>query len=335
MKKRKIKLKEGWVTLGILVSILILVNLIAIRFVLPEGITGRAISKLNPDIEEVDNLSLEVPVPGSEVKETIVETEEEIPEEQPVEEEEEPEPEEPSIEKIKIASWNLNVFGQAKSENDSIIDIIEDIIERYDIVFIQGIIDENDEAFPELCDRVTDMKCKDSSRAGRSSDKEQYGILYRDDIDISIDDYEDFNPDSEDRWEWPPIKVTFDIAGYELVIYNIHTKPSDADAEINHLEELVGNESDIEEDKIIVLGDLNADCAYYKLEDKADFQNGWDWVIEDSKDTTSTGIDCTYDRIIINDKLGVDYLDRGLYKKDINVNVSEHFLVWVEIDTST
>ena len=225
---------------------------------------------------------------------------------------------------VTIANWNLQVFGNTKASNTDLMQLYSDIIDNFDIIFVQEIRNKDQTAFPKLCDLLDDYNCIVSSRAGRSSSKEQYGVIYKEGIEIT--DFSDFNPDSQDRWERPPIKVTFDIDGYELVVYNIHAKPDDVPGEMEYLEDIVETEGNV-----IVMGDLNADCSYYNPSVEEDF-DGWRWLIKDDEDTTVASTDCAYDRIIINDDTYFEYTSSGIYTTGIDSAVSDHFLVWVELE---
>jgi len=240
----------------------------------------------------------------------------------PVEEDVIPQP--TTTQNIKIANWNLQIFGNTKASKPDLLDSYALIIDDYDIIFIQEIRNKDQTAFPKLCALLPDYDCSVSSRAGRTSSKEQYGIIYRDGIDLK--ELVDFNPDSQDRWERPPIEVTFGIDGYEIIVYNIHTKPTDAEQEIDYLEDIVKTNGNV-----IVLGDLNADCSYYNNANEPDFENGWHWLIEDNEDTTVSSTDCAYDRIILNDDGYNKYLSDGIYTQ-ISNEESDHYLVWVELE---
>jgi len=225
---------------------------------------------------------------------------------------------------IKIANWNLKTFGDTKASKPDLMNTYSSIINNYNIIFIQEIRDKDGSAFIDLCNLLPDYNCKVSSRAGRSDTyKEQYGVIYKKGIEIS--NWKDFNPDSQDRWERPPLEVTFDIDEYEVVVYNIHIKPSDARQEINYLDDIVKTS-----ENIIVLGDLNADCSYYNNPSESDFDN-WDWLIKDSEDTTVSSTDCAYDRIILNQNSYGEYLNDGIYTTGITSEISDHYLIWVEL----
>lgn len=224
---------------------------------------------------------------------------------------------------VKIANWNLEVFGEKKASDDKLINLYAEKINDYDIIFVQEIKDKSETAFPKLCSLLQNYSCKMSSRAGTTSNKEQYGVIYRDGINLIY--LKDYNPDSKDRWERPPIETAFSIEGYRLTIYNIHTKPDDAKKEIANLEGII---SDYE--NVLIIGDLNADCSYYNNEKEKEFES-WHWIIGDDEDTTSGSSNCAYDRIILNADAKKEYLDYGIKKNGIDSDVSDHYLIWVKL----
>ncbi|MDP2628743.1 MAG: hypothetical protein Q8P15_02510 [Nanoarchaeota archaeon] len=224
---------------------------------------------------------------------------------------------------IKIANWNLEVFGEDKSENIELMNVYVDKIEKYDIIFVQEIRDKSESSFTKLCSELQGYSCKISSRAGRTSFKEQYGVIYKKEIDLIY--LKDYNPDSKDRWERPPIEVSFKVGDYSLTIYNIHVKPDDVQNELSNLENVVSDYGNV-----IILGDLNADCSYYNNKNEKEFEN-WNWIVKDSDDTAVSSNNCAYDRIILNDDAKKEYKGYGIDKKEITKEVSNHYLVWVRI----
>ena len=72
--------------------------------------------------------------------------------------------------------------------------------------------------------------------------------------------------------------------------------------------------------------------GYYD-EDNIDHFLEWYWVTTNNDDTTVGDSDCSYDRIILNDGVSFEYVDDGIYKERITKEVSDHYLVWVEIVT--
>jgi len=233
---------------------------------------------------------------------------------------------------VRLANWNLQIFGTKKADNEELMNFYAETISDYDIIFIQEIRNKDQTAFARLCDLLSGYNCEVSSRAGRSTSKEQYGIIFREGIILT--DLVDFNPDEGDRWERPPIKVEFNIGGYDLTVWNIHIKPDDVEVEIDYLEEVVSE--DIVEDgakgfgsNVIVIGDLNLDCSYDDGE-AGDFE-GWTYLIGDEEDTTVGSTDCAYDRIILNGGALDSLEDFGIFT-GVNEEQSDHYLVWVELE---
>ncbi len=230
---------------------------------------------------------------------------------------------------LTIMNWNIQVFGKTKWNNTGIREEILSIVPRADIIFIQEIRDKSGEVFQELCNQLNQSyNCNISSRAGRSSSKEQYGIIYK--KEISIVSFHDYNPDQLDRWERPPIEITFNISNYIFKAVNIHTKPEDTLNELKHLETIYLSSS--WQGNWLWLGDFNADCSYYNPASKSAFINNY-WVIKDSDDTTVSKTNCAYDRIIMNDDMKKEYLKYGIYT-NIKQNTSDHYPVWIEINAT-
>lgn len=206
-------------------------------------------------------------------------------------------------ETLTIGMWNLQVFGSAKAANDSLMQVYLNRIESYDFFILQEIRAINNSPYEKFC---SSKNCILSARAGRSTSKEQYGILYEDSINIlNTTDYTNVS----DCWERPPYYIEIYVENINgnrpIHIYTIHTKPTDVEAELICLEKLV-EEKHKTEDSIIIIGDLNADCNYFK-NDGSIFGIGWDWIIEDSEDTTTSNTDCAYDRIIVKNIDVIDY----------------------------
>ena len=169
--------------------------------------------------------------------------------------------------------------------------------------------------------------------------KSSMALVYLKKFNISVTDY---NPDSLYRWERPPIMIRAHYDNYSLSIYNIHTKPDNGSLELKNLESLIDeenininnnnseNKNSNNDRNIMLSGDLNADCYYYNPYSKAEFRN-WKWVIGDNADTTSQESNCAYDRIIMNNTISNEYIRSGIDTSNIDLTVSDHYIVWVLI----
>ncbi|MEI6731397.1 MAG: endonuclease/exonuclease/phosphatase family protein [archaeon] len=217
-----------------------------------------------------------------------------------------------------VCNWNMEVFGKEKGDNAPLLKEYAEVLGKYDVAFIQEIRDDKS-AFNNLAKLMSHHKARVSSRAGRSNSKEQYGVFCREGMEII--DFRDYNPDSQDRWERPPIKVSVKKGNYVLQVYNIHTRPSDVKRELQNLEGVVENHGNV-----MVLGDLNASGKRTKYQAFIK----WDWIIKDGEDTTSTKAISTFDRIILNNDA-----DREFIRYGINTNTtraeSNHYPVWIEM----
>jgi len=227
-------------------------------------------------------------------------------------------------ETFTIANWNIQTFGDKKGSENDLMNFYAQVINQYDVVFIQEIRDKDDSTFYRLCSMLPSYSCNISSRAGRSPSKEQYGILYL--KKFTLQKLVDYNPDIKDRWERPPIRADFSTGNYHFSAYNIHTKPNQTESEIDELEKLIQEEKGYR--NIIVLGDMNADCYY--LNSSSKLFSSWHWIIRDDDDTTSKGSDCAYDRIMMNDDAFQEFVGYGVYDK-IDPSVSDHYIVWARL----
>ncbi|MFA5303013.1 MAG: endonuclease/exonuclease/phosphatase family protein [Candidatus Nanoarchaeia archaeon] len=222
---------------------------------------------------------------------------------------------------VSIASWNLNVFGDKKSSNETLMKEYYDIISQFDIVFLQELRDADGSALIELCNLFnSSFNCINSSRAGSSSNKEQYYLLYGKEFQLL--EFLDYNLLNISGFERPPIKAVFNYNTINFTIYGIHTKPDDAKSEINNLESLIANKGNI-----LILGDLNADCSYYK---KGNEFKDWHWLI--NEDTTVSNSDCTYDNMIVNQEFYKYFIQAGAYSANITKDLSDHYLIYSIFD---
>jgi endonuclease/exonuclease/phosphatase family metal-dependent hydrolase len=222
---------------------------------------------------------------------------------------------------VSIASWNLNIFGDKKASNETLMQEYYNIISQFDIIFLQELRDADGSALKELCAMFNStVNCINSSRVGDSSYKEQYYLLYG--KEFNLVEFTDYNLLNISGFSRPPLKAVFEYNNINFTIYCIHTKPENAKNEIINLENLIDNKGNI-----IVLGDLNADCSYYQKDEEF---NNWFWAI--NKDTTVSSSDCTYDNMIINNDLYNYYIISDVYSENITKDLSDHYLIYSIFD---
>lgn len=269
--------------------------------------------------------------------------------------------------KITIASFNIEIFGQTKASKPEVMEILVDIIRKYDIVAIQEIRDKAQTAILVLRDQVNEngatYEVVTGPRLGRSTSKAQYAFMYDTTVlelqpgQYTYDDDGDGNDSNDvddsghpgDLFERKPFICPFRVKGatFDFVLVNIHTKPDHAAVEIGYLADvMVDAEAHIGDPDIICLGDFNADGSDYD-EDlyTADFPSAeYRWLIGNDIDTTLAASDNTYDRIVTTLDTTEDYTgEMGVLRFDTIYDfssptiepddVSDHFPVWARFYT--
>jgi hypothetical protein len=232
---------------------------------------------------------------------------------------------------INIAAFNMQIFGLSKASNDSILDRYADIFNDYTITFASEVRDESGEAVKKLCANplLENYTCFTSSRAGLSTSKENYFLVYRNANNIKLVNTIDYNigysnimPIASQR---PPLMALFNINGKDYRFYTMHTSPSSVPLDLALLENITAPYKAENASNTIILGDLNLACSYAKGQADGYFK-GWIWNIKDTDDTTVANSSCAYDRIITN----FQPKDVGIYK-NITKDISDHYLVWIKI----
>jgi endonuclease/exonuclease/phosphatase family metal-dependent hydrolase len=264
-------------------------------------------------------------------------------------------PEEPpkvitNVSTIKVASFNIQIFGQSKRSKPEVMDILTKIACEFDVLAIQEIRDKSEttvDIYVDEINKVCDNGKREfiqSERLGRTTSKEQYAMIYNTNTVSYLEDSAYVYDDVDDVFEREPFIAQFESGKFDFVIVNNHIKPDDAEIEIPKLSDVINDATQRfqNEPDIIVLGDLNADCSYYD-EDSEELTSGYMWLIPDNADTTTKATDCTYDRIIIKDStFNEDYTNSyGVFRYDIEYDlnqeltedVSDHYPVWVEFYT--
>lgn len=231
-----------------------------------------------------------------------------------------------------ICSWNLQIYGQKKASNDTLLENYRQILEdklNCDLIFIQEIRDTSPDSFNKLCSLFnwTATKCFTSQRSGTTNSKEQYGVILnptRIEL-LQIDDK--MNQSNQLLWERPPLGIAIQtIHNQTIILYTMHLKPSDVYRELDNTYEAIKDQ----DYPTILLGDGNLDCDYYDETNKTRFKD-WDWWIPDEADTTVSQTKCSFDRIIANHQTRPLVHSVGLLNLDITSSMSDHYPIWIKI----
>ncbi len=228
---------------------------------------------------------------------------------------------------FSIACWNLQIFGQSKASDSSLLSYYADKLDDHDIFIIQEIRDQSGTSITKLAEKFPNYDYIVSNRAGTTQSKEQYAIFYH--HNIIFESSYDFTPILQLQFERPPFQATFRADNWTFTIYTSHLKPDDVDRELSNFERLV---SQLQSD-VILIGDFNADGSYYD-ESSINHFTTWNWVITNDMDTTVAESSNTYDRIIINSYAENNFIRSGIMN-DVNADQSDHYLIYAVFDTST
>jgi len=246
---------------------------------------------------------------------------------------------------IKVAAFNLQIFGTTKAGKPEVMEVLSKIIRNYDVIAVQEIRDSSQASLPMLRDAVNSMGSPQyeyvvSERLGRTTSKEQYAYIYNTQTIQQIGSPYTY-PDSNDLFQREPYVSEFKArnGNFDFVLITIHADPDTATQEINDMPEVVEDARSRYqgEGDFIVMGDLNADCSYFNENGQSPLRSGdYYWIINNSIDTTTKSTDCTYDRIIITTPANDFTGDSGIFRFDtaynLNYNstiaVSDHYPVY-------
>lgn len=251
---------------------------------------------------------------------------------------------------IKIASFNIEVFGNEKAGRSAVIETLAEIVRRFDLVAIQEIRTQDDYFIPKFVSLINKSgRHYDhvvGPRVGNSTSTEQFAYLF-DAERIACDRssvYTIGDPDNllhreplVARFATRGAQVNPDVA-FTFTLINVHTDPSpnairgeiEALAEVYRVVRRAGGD----EDDVIMLGDFNADDR--KLGRLGQIP-GISPLIRGV--FTNTRQNQLYDNVIIHGPSTTEYVGKsGVFDvmREFNVTlkqaeaVSDHFPVFAE-----
>jgi deoxyribonuclease-1-like protein len=231
---------------------------------------------------------------------------------------------------VTIATFNIQIFGKAKRSKPDVMEVLVDIADEFDILAVQEIRDASGDTPGVYLDGMNAQGDENHEmvvgpRLGRSRSKEEYAFYYDTNVVALVGEPATY-PDPGDVFEREPLLARFRVGPLDFVLANIHVKPDDAVAEIDALDDVhAWAKSEFGDTDVIVLGDLNADCSYFK----EDTQRGlldMNWITPVGFDTTVKDTDCTYDHFVISDSLLDEYTGRiGVYRFDAEYGLTREF----------
>ena len=268
----------------------------------------------------------------------------------------------PNRQTIRIATWNVENWGKAKTTDPQRMGKIAEVLSHYDVVAVQEISNIKEQKDPD-CPRNQD--CPGNPSCGLiGSALEEYlneglGLNYsfvfspqvRDERYLFVYDQEkvellgsdlvedpgdsepicDASPESTGLMVRQPFAGSFRAGDFDFTLLNVHTSPGINLQELKGLERLYSDILEMEEPDVIVLGDLNADCDYLGPKDRVALRDeGYIWVVDDEADTTVGSSDCAYDRLVFTEPTMEDYAGSWGVEMGIPRDVSDHYPVWAD-----
>lgn len=250
---------------------------------------------------------------------------------------------------IKIASFNIQIFGESKINKPEVMKTLAKIVRRFDIVAIQEVRSQQDNVIPTLLSYINDANTRYayiiSKRLGRTGSKEQYAFVYNTRTAEFISGSSYVVDDPSDVFEREPFVAYFRSRNFDFKLVNNHIKPEDVSVELNQLAVVITGIYDSSSEKdIIVLGDMNADGTYFNENNLVMVIPLWIQLIGNDQDTTVAVSDNTYDRMMTRKTTaGVEYTGKsGVFRwnneygvTDTNFikSVSDHYPVYAVFRT--
>jgi len=249
---------------------------------------------------------------------------------------------------IKIATFNIQVFGKTKAHKPEIMSQLVTVIRKYDVIAIQEIKDSSGDAPQTLLDAVNDGGSRKyamllSARTGiQPNDKtsqEQYAVLYDTTLVEALPGDRLFDDSGHDLFQREPYltHLKTKTGDFSFVLIDIHTRPESAVEEIGALHDVMEWAHSVyaDEDDFIALGDFNASCDYASTAqlDALDLRGPrYFWIVPDDNDSNvSPTTACAYDRIVTTASTKAAFTGKwGVDRAFTDKAVSDHWPVWAE-----
>ncbi len=249
-------------------------------------------------------------------------------------------------ETIKIATFNIQVFGQSKLSKPRVMDILARIVRQFDVVAIQEIRSRDQDVMPRFIELINaagrNYDFVIGPRIGDTSSKEQYAYVFdRQTIEVDRTFLYTVN-DPDNLLHREPLVSWFRTRGpkpedaFTFTLVNVHTDPDIVATEMSVMDDVfrVVRDYGRSEDDVIVLGDFNADDQHLGELGQVP---GISWVIAGVP--TNVARTKQYDNIIFHSDATREFVGRsGVvdFMRDYNLSsqeateVSDHLPVWAE-----
>jgi deoxyribonuclease-1-like protein len=253
-------------------------------------------------------------------------------------------------EEVKIATFNIQIFGQAKVHKPAILAYLAEVVRHFDIVAIEEVKDATQQT-PGIFLTAVNATGRHyafvlSGRTGKQPDdhdsQEQYAFYYDTDRIEALDQGALFDDSAQDLFQREPFTAQFAVKGtpFTFTLTAIHTRPDSAVAEIGALYTVYQDvlQRYPHEYHHLILGDFNAGCTYATPADFDVLQirgAEFHWIVPDTADTNvNPDHACAYDRLVANSALFSHFKQWGIANWFTDKKISDHWPVWATFDTA-
>lgn len=248
--------------------------------------------------------------------------------------------------KIRIASYNIQVFGITKEAKVGVMQVLAEIVRQFDVIAIQEIRCSDQQLLTRFMALINQhghaYDYVIGPRLGRTVSKEQYAFIY-DTTRLTVDQRSiQTVDDPDDLLHREPLITRFVFnqlpagQGFSFTLINMHTDPDEAGEEVDVLDDvfLSARADGRYEEDVILLGDLNVDHT------RLGQLGGVPGIIcTVHGEATNTARSRSYDNIVFDPAATSEYTGRagvldvqrvfGLTDQQAK-EVSDHLPVWAE-----
>lgn len=249
-------------------------------------------------------------------------------------------------ETVRIATFNIQAFGDRKSAKPHVMEYLANIIRRFDVVAIQEIRTKSPDHMSRFVDLINSTGRRYDyvigERLGRSSSKEQYAFVF-DQQTVEVDRTAVYTIyDRDDALHREPLVAQFRVRGppssesFTFKLINVHIDSDETAKEMDTMDDVyyaVAQDGSGEDD-LILLGDFSVNYRQIgQLTNVADVS----WII--SGQETNTRKNKSYDNIFFSRRATTEFMGRGGvmdFMREFNLSlpealeISDHMPVWVE-----
>jgi endonuclease/exonuclease/phosphatase family metal-dependent hydrolase len=248
---------------------------------------------------------------------------------------------------FRLATFNIQNFGPTKLGRPLVLAELAAIVRRYPFVAVQELSDVNQNVPYGFLSAINSTgrayAMLLSPRSGQQPDdrtyQEQYAFYY-DTAELEpLSTGALFDDATNDWFVREPYLARFRAlrGGFTFVAVTFHGQPDNAVGEMSHLHDvlLTAAQSFPDEDDFILLGDLNAGCAYAspaELDTLPLRDDAYLWLVPDTADTNLAASRCAYDRIIVTRATATNVTGAwGVDEAFVDTGISDHWPVWGEV----